>query len=173
MTTSITIRRENSTDVPSIDAVTREAFCTAPYSSQTEHLIVEKLRQSGALTISLVAESAGAVVGHIAFSPVTIAHQTTNWFGLGPLSVAPPRQGQGIGAALVRAGLEILQKIEAGGCVVLGEPSFYERFGFHRMDQLILPGVPAECFLALRLSGELPSGEVTYHPAFDVVANQT
>jgi putative acetyltransferase len=183
------IRRETPADIGAIAAVTRAAFQSAAHSSQTEHLIVDALRSSGVLTVSLVAQSlaapseplpsAGEIVGHIAFSPVTMGGQATRWFGLGPLSVLPARQRQGIGTRLVEAGLDELRCGAAAGCVVLGDPRYYERFGFRQFAGLTLPGVPAEYFLALVLAEEadgkskaLAEGssalEVAYHAAFNV-----
>jgi GNAT superfamily N-acetyltransferase len=115
---SIVIRPETPADTAAIAAVTREAFRHAAHSSQTEHLIVDALRSAGALTLSLVAVAEGEIVGHIAFSPVTIDRQPTRWLGLGPLSVAPPRQRQGIGSLLVRAGLDELRQQQSAGCLL-------------------------------------------------------
>jgi putative acetyltransferase len=113
----VSIRSERDSDVGAIDTVTREAFASQPFSNQTEHLIVQSLRSAGALTVSLVAEVGGAVIGHIAASPVVVAGEQRSWFGLGPVSVASAHQRQGIGSALVRAALAKLQAIGAAGCV--------------------------------------------------------
>jgi putative acetyltransferase len=85
--------------------VTVAAFKTLGISNHTEQFIIEALRAANALTISLVAEVDGRVVGHIAFSPLTISDGTRNWYGLGPVSVLPEYQRQGIGKALIREGL--------------------------------------------------------------------
>lgn len=87
------------------------------------------LRKANALTISLVAEQA-QVVGHIAFSPVIISDGTLGWFGVGPVSVLPSFQKQGIGRSLIESGLSLLRERGAACCVLLGEPTFYRRFGF-------------------------------------------
>ena len=81
------IRKEESTDIEAITQVTIAAFENHPISRQTEHFIINALRAAGALTISLVAEIDGQVVGHIAFSPIAISDDTTNWYGLGPVAV--------------------------------------------------------------------------------------
>ena len=107
------IRREKTTDVQSIEAVTRYAFMNAAHSDGTEHFIVEALRKAGALTVSLVAEQAGNVIGHVAISPVSISDGSENWFGLGPVSVLPEFQGQGVGSELIREGLDILKALSA------------------------------------------------------------
>lgn len=164
------IRSERTSDVDAIDAVTREAFAHQPYSNQTEHFIVRALRSAHALTVSLVAEAAGFVIGHVAASPVQVAGTFQGWFGLGPVSVASALQRQGVGSALVRAALSELQANGAAGCVLLGNPAFYRRFGFVQNSSLVLPGVPPEHFMCLAWLTPAPSGEVSYHAAFNAVA---
>lgn len=161
------IRRERTGDETAIAALTTAAFREAPHSSGTEALIVEHLRAEGDLALSLVAQNADqSIVGHVAFSPVAISDGTRGWFGLGPVSVIPLRQRAGIGAALIREGLERLQAMGAQGCVVLGEPAYYGRFGFRHDPKLAFPGPPPEYFQALRLAGSEPAGTVAYAPAF-------
>lgn len=160
------IRPECKNDEDVIGEVTRQAFSTHPYSSRTEHFIVAALRRAHALAVSLVAEQAGRVVGHIAFSPVTLSDGTPGWFGLGPVSVLPSAQNRGIGRTLVERGLSLLRERGAAGCVLLGEPAFYGRFGFANDPGLVLPGAPREFFLALRFGPGSAHGEVAYHAAF-------
>lgn len=162
------IRPEAPGDVEAIHALTAAAFQRAPHTSHTEHLIVDALRAAGQLAVSLVEERQGAVVGHVAASPVTVSDGTRHWFGLGPVSVLPGHQGLGLGSGLVRAALQRLREQGAGGCVLLGEPAFYRRFGFRAEPGLLLPGVPPAYFQALAFHGRLPHGEVSYHEAFDV-----
>ncbi len=95
------IRDEQDSDVIAISEVTRAAFADHPYSHQTEHFIVDALRAADALVISLVAEVDGKVVGHIAFSAATISSGDEAWYALGPISVLPEHQRQGIGKALI------------------------------------------------------------------------
>lgn len=167
----IRIRPEQPEDRAGITALTKAAFAHAPHTSHTEHLIVDALRDAGQLTISLVAvDDAQQLTGHVALSPVTVSDGTAHWYGLGPLSVAPAQQRHGIGSALMHAALDTLRQQGAGGCVLLGDPGYYARFGFTPRPGLILPGVPPEYFQALCLAGALPAGEVRYHPAFDVTA---
>ncbi|WP_046120977.1 GNAT family N-acetyltransferase [Ensifer aridi] len=163
------IRPETDGDRETIRQVTEAAFADQPYSDQTEAGIIERLRAEGALTLSLVAEEDREVIGHIAFSPVTITPPTTGWYGLGPLSVRPDRQGRGTGSALVRRGLEMLRNSGAAGCVLAGDPAFYGRFGFRNEPALVFPGCAPQYFMALPLSGTLVSGTVSYHPAFGAV----
>ena len=150
------IRKEQLKDISSIRHLTNEAFRTVPYSNQKEAAIVDALRSASALTLSLVAEEREALVGHVAFSPVLINGVDCGWYGLGPVSVRPDRQGEGIGNALIRQ-----------GCVLLGDPGYYQRFGFKADERLTLDGVPAEYFQCLVIEGEMPKGKVTYHSAFD------
>ena len=122
------------------------------------------LRSAGALTVSLVAEQEGELFGHVAFSPVTIGQEDRGWFGLGPVAVQPGHQNRGIGSKLIEAGLAQLRSSGASGCVVLGEPEYYARFGFRADPRLTFPGPPPEYFQALRWSDHSAQGEVAYHP---------
>ena len=97
----ISIRAESQDDHESIRKVHIAAFKDHPLSQHNEQLIVDALRADGALTISLVAETEGAVVGHVAFSPVRVNSQPSAWYALGPVGVIPPLQRQGIGSSLV------------------------------------------------------------------------
>ncbi len=162
----ILVRNETAADVNAISEVTIAAFRTLAISRQTEHFIVAALRAADALTISMVAELKGRVVGHIAFSPVSLSDGTTGWHGLGPVSVLPEYQRQGIGGILIDAGLSRLKELKARGCCLVGHPGYYPRFGFRNADGLILEGVPPEVFFVLPLDGPVPQGIVTFHEAF-------
>lgn len=160
------LRPEGPGDEAVIGAVTAAAFEGHPHSDGSEPQIVARLRAAGVLTLSLVAEEKGEVVGHVAFSPVTFSGGEQGWFGLGPISVRPDVQGQGIGSRLVREGLRRLREDGAMGCVLVGEPAYYQRFGFSTEHDLTTPGVPREYLLALPLNGPVPSGIVAFHPGF-------
>jgi putative acetyltransferase len=164
---SLQLRREAPGDAEAIEAVTVAAFLDAPHTEHTEQFIVRALRAAGQLSVSLVAEHEGVIVGHVAISPVTVSDGANNWFGLGPVSVIPSHQGRGIGSQLVTQALAELRDRGAAGCVVLGEPGYYGRFGFRTVPRLTLPGVPPEYFQALSFRGELPSGDVAYHASFE------
>ena len=97
MNPKIVIRNETNADVSAISEVTVAAFKTLEISNHTEQFIIDALRAAKALAVSLVAEMDGRVIGHIAFSPVNISDGTQNWYGLGPVSVLPEYQRQGIG----------------------------------------------------------------------------
>jgi putative acetyltransferase len=160
------IRNETIADIGAISAVTIAAFETLEVSNQTEHLIIDALRTAHALTISLVSEVGGRVVGHIAFSPVTISDGTRDWYGLGPVSVLPEYQGQGIGTALILEGLSRLKDLNAAGCCVVGHPEYYRKFGFENVPELTIVGVPQEVFFVLAFHGSTPHGTVTFHEGF-------
>ena len=160
------IRSETESDIQAIALVTEIAFRTCPYGEHTEQFIISALRAAGALTVSLVAELDGHVVGHVAFSPVTISDGSGGWYGLGPVSVLPQHQRQGIGTALINEGLSRLKARGARGCLLVGEPTYYERLGFRSPAALTLEGVPQKNFLALPFSKEMPKGAVTFHGAF-------
>jgi putative acetyltransferase len=162
----VIVHPETDRDSDGIREVNIVAFQGHPYSQQTEHLIVEALRAADALELSLVAESDGEVVGHIAFSAAAIGGSSTGWFLLGPVAVQPARQGEGIGRALVETGLEALRSRGARGCVLVGDPAFYGRFGFRQCLGVTWHGVPDENVLCLLMCGEMPAGEVVHHPAF-------
>ena len=164
------IRPEQVTDTTAIDDVIRAAFLSEIYSNQTEHLLVNELRKAHALTLSLVAEHEQQIIGHIAFSKVTIDEEDHGWYGLAPLAVAPQWQNQGVGTALVKAGLAALQTLNAAGCVVLGDPYYYGRFGFQASPHLSLDDVPAAYFLGLRFKEHAVLGAVEYHTAFAICA---
>ena len=165
-TVPVTIRPEAKGDEATIFALTEAAFAGMPFSDGDEQHLVDRLRADGDLALSLVAEDAERIVGQIAFSQVTISDGAQDWFGLGPVSVWPEIQHQGIGGALIKRGIADLRQQGAHGVVLLGSPEYYARFGFKHEPQLIFPGPPAEYFQALVLEGELPAGEVTYARGF-------
>jgi putative acetyltransferase len=161
------IRGETPADEKSIEAVTKAAFLNAAHSSHTEQYIVDALRRAGKLAMSLVATADGVVIGHAALSPVSISDGAEGWFGLGPLSVLPQHQRHGVGSRLMCEALRLLLDRDAAGCVVLGEPEYYGRFGFKADPDLILPGVPPGYFQAVAFSSAKAKGTVAYHQAFE------
>ncbi len=160
------IRNEKPSDIETIAEVTKVAFEDHSFSHQTEHFVIRDLRDAVALTLSLVAEVDGQVVGHIAFSPVTISDGTTNWYGLGPVSVLPDYQGRRIGTALVNRGLTLLNSMGSKGYALVGLPTYYYRFGFRHHPQLIHEKIPQEVFVTKSLVERVPSGAVEFHQAF-------
>jgi putative acetyltransferase len=172
VTDKVLIRSETSADVSAIAEVTVAAFKTLAISNHTEQFIIAALRAGKALTVSLVAEVDGRVVGHIAFSPVTISDGSPNWYGLGPVSVLPECQQRGIGSSLIQEGISRLKDLGARGCCLVGHPEYYKRFGFQNIRGLVLEGVPEEVFFALSLDGHIPQGIVEFHVGFKADGQQ-
>ncbi len=168
----IVIRQETAADVSAIAEVTVAAFKTLAISNHTEQFIIAALRAANVLAVSLVAEVDGRVIGHVAFSPVTISDGTRNWYGLGPVSVLPAYQRQGIGKALILEGLSRLKGLKAQGCCLVGHPDYYRRLGFKNTPGLVHEGVPQEVFLALSFGGHTPQGIVTFHEGFKADGQQ-
>ena len=164
---NIELRPERPDDIDAIRRLTEAAFREAVHTSHTEHFIVDALRRDGDLAVSLVAVEAGDIVGHVALSPVLIEDGSRDWYGLGPVSVMPRCQRRGIGTRLMRQAMRMLDERGAAGCVVLGDPAYYGRFGFVAEPALCLPGVPAEYFQCRLLRGGLPRGVVRYADGFD------
>ena len=160
------IRPENPADVAAVRLLVTAAFRDAPHSGGIESDIVDGLRNGGALTVSLVAEDEGKIVGHVAFSPVVVNAEDVSWFGLGPIAVLAGQRRRGIGATLVETGLKRLRELGARGCVVLGDPAYYRRFGFESDPGLRFADVPLGYFQMLVIDGQLPQGVVSYHPEF-------
>lgn len=160
------IRAEKASDIKEIFEITKQAFENHPITPHTEHYIVNALRDDNAMTISLVAEIDEKVVGHIAFSALTISDGSRDWYALGPVSVQPKFQRQGIGQALVREGLAQLKSLGAQGCILVGPPEYYNRFGFKSFPDLNMKGIPQQYVLALPFAETMASGVITHHHAF-------
>ncbi len=168
---NLLVRSEQAGDIEAITQVTYAAFLGKFSDHPTEHLIVNALREADMLTLSLVAEIDGNVVGHVAFSPVTINETFMDWYGLGPISVAPAFQKQGIGSKMIVDGLAKLRDLGAKGCVLEGSPAYYSRFGFKPKAGLTYHAAPAlEFFMALPFYDDIPTGQVEFHKAFYVSA---
>lgn len=158
------IRDETAGDIPAISQLVTEAFRMLVYSSGTEASIIEALRAEDALTLSLVAEEEGDVIGHLAASAARIGVQD-GWGLIGPLAVSPPSHRQGIGTALMAEALRRLRKTSRG-TVLVGDPAYYGRFGFRSFPGLSVTGCPPEVVQALPFDGAAPCGELIHHPAF-------
>lgn len=162
------IRPERPEDISSIRHVNESAFDTA-----AEADLVDALRQQAHPIVSLVAADGDEVVGHILFSPMTLpSHAGPQIMGLAPMAVLPGSQRQGIGSALVRAGLDECRRLGVGAVVVLGHATYYPRFGFVPASRFSLKSeydVPDEVFMALELIPDAlhgRGGTIRYHPAF-------
>ncbi len=160
------IRDEAPFDIPAIRALVERAFRDAAHGSGTEAAIVDALREDAVLSVSLLAEDDTGIIGHVTFSPVTINGEAVDWYGLGPIAVRADRRRRGVGARLIRAGLERVKGHAARGCVVLGDPAYYGRFGFRQDAALRYPGAPSHYFQCLVMVAGRPQGIVDYHPAF-------
>lgn len=159
------IRPECPGDAAAIAAVVTAAFRDHPFSRGQEAPLIAALRAADALTVGLVAEMEGQIVGHVAISPATIGAEG-GWYALGPLAVQPDRQRRGIGQALVRKGLEALHPLAARGCVLVGDARYYGRFGFAARPGLRMEGIAGAYVLALPFGGPVPAGPVQHHAAF-------
>lgn len=170
------IRLETDNDTAAIRALEYAAFRNhpqhAPGAEPTEHLIVDALRRTGRLSLSLVAEEQGRVAGHVALSPASIGEERQGWYMLGPVAVLSDQQGRGIGSTLVRESLAIMRSWGAHGVVLVGDPAFYGRFGFSTWQGLVMGGVPQENVMAVSLDGGAPKGVVGPDPAFFVTAGE-
>ena len=138
-----------------------------PYSNGSEAPIIDQLRNDRDLTLSLVAEHENQIIGHIAFSPVTINGDNRGWFGLGPVSVDPGFQKQGVGSQLINMGLSKIKQKGTPGCVLIGNPAYYHRFGFQSDGNLIYGEVPLPIVQWLSFGNETPNGVLKYASAFE------
>jgi putative acetyltransferase len=162
----VTIRPERPEDHAAIYDVTQRAFAPMPFAAGDEQELIGKLRDGGALALSLVAEKDGVVVGQVTFSPAFAADGAAGWYALGPVSVEPELKHQGIGSQLIKAGIAWLRDQNAAGCVLVGNPAYYCRFGFGLFPKLAPEGEPAEYFQILPLGIEKPCSVVGFHPLF-------
>ena len=165
------IRAEAAHDAAAIGAVNDAAF-----GRPAEGKLVAALRTAARPIISLVADENSAVIGYILFSPVALTgHAELKIMGLAPMAVVPGQQRQGVGSAMIRAGLEECRRLGFGAAVVLGHPEYYPRFGFRPAKEFGIGceyDVPAEAFMAVELTPEYlrgKTGTIHYHPAFGAV----
>jgi putative acetyltransferase len=149
----VVIRNEIPDDIDAITEGTEAAFQFLDISNHTGQFVIEALRFAGVLTLSLVAEVDGHVVGHISFSPVTISDGTQGWYGLGPVPVLPEFQRQGIGETLIHRGLSWLRSMHADGCCLGGYPEYYKMLGFDNMAGFVHEGYNWKSFLHCPLMG--------------------
>lgn len=168
MLTQPIIRPESLADRPAIAEVIEKAFWGKPYAEGDEAELVDKLRESNALSVSLVAELSGRVIGQIVFSPAVASDGSDGWFALGPLAVLPDYQGKGIGSKLVRCGLNALAKLDAHGCILVGDSEYYSRFGFELSPLNAPHDEPPDHFMVKVLAGPLPQGVIAFHEAFKI-----
>ena len=161
------IRPETPNDANAIHQLTEQAFAPMSFSDGTEPTIIHALRKAGDLTLSLVAEADGEIIGHVAFSPVTIDGTDNDWYGLGPISVRADKQKQGIGTALVQTGLDALKAKNAKGCALIGNPAVYGPMGFTSNGKLHYEDLDDKVVQYVAFSGPSPEGTLKFAPAFD------
>jgi len=147
MNSKTRIRPERADDAVAIHDVLVAAFHGISHAAGDEAEIVEALRVRNALTVSLVAESRGTVVGQIAFSPARLASGVTGWSALGPVAVHPDHQRRGIGSRLVHEGLEAIYALGTAGCILTGDPNFFSRFGFEKAPRNLPSDEPSALFM--------------------------
>ncbi len=163
---TVTIRLEKPADKAAIYDITKRAFAPMPFSGGDEPDLIDRLRDADALEISLVAEMDGAVVGQVSFTRGVTADDSDDWYALGPVAVEPELQKQHVGSALINAGIAMLRERRAAGCVLVGNPEYYKRFGFRVFPKLAPEGEPAEYYQILPLRVEQPDIVVGFHPLF-------
>ena len=161
------IGSEQRGDETAIHHLTLKAFELMPFSNGSEPFIVDQLREDQDLTLSLVMEDHGEIIAHVAFSPVTINGNHAGWYGLGPVSVRPDLQKQGIGKALINEGLSRMRGQEAVGCALIGDPNYYRRFGFRSDGNLTYGNVPPEVVQWLPFGTNSAHGVLKFAPAFE------
>jgi putative acetyltransferase len=164
MIRDVTIRTAVDDDAQAIHVLTRDAFAPMSFADENDQHLPARLQADGDLTLSLVAVS-DDIIGHVAFSPVTIANATGNWYALGPISVLAARQRQGIGTLLAKTGLAYLKDIGTTGCVLTGNPDVYRPMGFSNDHALTYGDLNPQYILYLTLDGSIPTGEITFAPA--------
>ncbi len=160
------LRPETPADHAAIYDVTKRVFAPMPYADGDEQELIGRFRDAGVLALSLVAEKDGVVVGQITFTPAFAADGSTGWYALGPVSVEPALKHQGIGSQLIRAGIAWLREQDAAGCILIGNPAYYSRFGFRIFPELAPTGMPAEYYQILPLRVEEPDVIVGFHRLF-------
>lgn len=158
------IRNEIDGDAPAIRRIVTEAMKLLPQSSGAEADIVDRLRADNSLSLSLVVEDGGEVVGYLAAADARIG-AASGWGLIGPVAILPSRHGEGIGSALIA---EAILWLRAGykGATLVGDPGYYGRFGFRALPGLRLGDVPSQFVQALPFDGSEPQGELIHHPAF-------
>ncbi len=160
------IRPETRSDYAAIHDITKRAFATMPFSDGDEPDLIDRLRDAGALAISLVAEQDKKLVGQLTFSEAFAADRSAGWYALGPVAVEPELQHKHIGSQLINEGISMLRDRGAAGCVLVGDPVYYSRFGFKIFSHLCPEGEPAEYYQILPLRVSAPNTIISFHPLF-------
>lgn len=162
----IHIRSERPEDYQAIHDVTQRAFAPMPHADGDEHQIIGRLRDAGVLAVSLVAEQAARVIGQVTLTPAAPVDGAPGWYALGPIAVEPDFKHQGIGSALISSAIDWMKEQDAAGCILVGNPAYYRRFGFRPFPQFAPAGQPAQFFQVLPLRAAEPSCTISFHPLF-------
>lgn len=163
---NIGIRLERPEDKGAIFDLTKRAFAPMPFADGDEQEMIDRLRDAGALSLSAVATLDGAIVGHVALSPATHDSGESGWYTLGPISAEPALQRKGIGRSLIAFARDWLEAQGAPGCILTGNPAYYERFGFAGAPDNAPAGAPPQYFMVLKLKDRCPAGRFCFHPVF-------
>ncbi|MGB1360658.1 MAG: GNAT family N-acetyltransferase [Alphaproteobacteria bacterium] len=165
------IKQFNKTDLTEVKDVLYKAFLNHPHGDPqrgpTEHLIVESLVNNNNDICSTLAIDNDNIIGFITYSKVSFDNDNGAWVGMGPVAVLPEYQNKGIGKKLIEYTLQIINE-NYDGCVVMGDPEYYTRFGFNVVNGLFFEGVPQEYFMAKAFKDIIPQGKVIYNQAFFV-----
>lgn len=163
---ALILRDETDVDRAVIHDLTRRAFAPMPFAGGDEQDLIDRLRAARALSVSLVAELNGQVVGHVAFSPANAADGSLGWYALGPIAVEPGLQRRGIGRRMIHEGLQRLRAADAAGCILVGNPAVYGPSGFRPFPQLAPLGIPSQFFMIHPLRVAEPVSVAAFHPLF-------
>ena len=164
---NIAVRPERAEDSANIHDLTRRAFAPMPFSDGDEHYLIDALREADALSLSLVAEQDQVIVGHVAFSSAFPADGSPGWYALGPVSAEPALQKSGIGRRLIETGLDQLRSEGATGCILVGDPGYYCRFGFSVRPELSPAAEYADYFQHLPFGETDADCVIAFHPLFN------
>lgn len=158
------LRDERPSEIPTINKIAVAAFATKAYGDGTEGDLIDSLRRDGDLSLSLVADLNGVVVGRVSMSPATVG-KADGWYGLGPVAVDTDHFKQGIGSTLIRTALGRVAEQGAAGVVLVGDPNYYSRFGFVKGGSVQYLNIEAKNVMVRTLNGPTATGVITFAPA--------
>ncbi|MEM9579313.1 MAG: N-acetyltransferase [Pseudomonadota bacterium] len=164
------IRPELSADIATLRDLTARAFAPTTFSDDTEAAALDMLRDTGDLVLSLVATDDSGIIGHVALSPM---QSPKGWVGLGPISVEPARQKQGIGRKLITAGLTAIKAQGHAGVILLGNPAVYAGSGFISDGTLTYQDLPAQYIQYVAFRDPPPPGEIIFSAGLELTSENT
>lgn len=160
------IRKETPADFDAIMNVTLAAARQHQVGKQNGYFTLNALRKAGLLTLSLVAEIEGTIVGHVAFCPVHVSGGDKGWYALGPVSVLPECLSQGIRKAMIAEGLEMLRQMHGKGVALVGDPDYFKPLGFMSAPQMASAKDMADEFLIMSFDDRMPYGRFEFPDGF-------